>query len=164
MYLCGSSCLASSSSNLMWFKPSLAVLKTHCQICGLSVGTHRKWKCWRGELIWLRVSWCGCWKPLQLAARIQHGLLYPVSGVFQICRLWSNHIPLQLSVPCSMRYFLAFSVILMVPLWNSSALFMFCWDCGQQYWTQYFKGGCAITKLHACCRPCSNSLLHSLCS
>lgn len=31
-YLCGLSSLASSSSIRIWFKPSVAVLKTHCQI------------------------------------------------------------------------------------------------------------------------------------
>lgn len=74
----------------------------------------------------------------------QHRLFYPTLSVFQIHRLWSRHGSFKFNTLCSLRYFLASSVILTVSLWSSLALFTYSWDCGQQCWTQHFNSGCAI--------------------
>lgn len=147
-YLGVLSCLAASSSIQIWFKPSLAILTTHYQICGDWVGTHRRRKFCRWELMFLKASWDGCWKTHEAMRQPggQHGLFYPALSVFQIRRLWLSHSSFKFNILCSVRYFLAFSVIRMVSLWNSSALFIYCWDCGQQYWTHHFNSDCGVTK------------------
>lgn len=145
-HLCGLSCLASSSSIWIWFKPSLAILKTHYQIRGHCVGTCRS-KFYSQELIRLesKLAWL-LEDPAMRQPGVQYGLFYPTSSMVQIHRLWSSHRSFKFNMLCSLRYFLAFSIVLTVSLWNSSPLFMYCWDCRQQYWRQYFNSGCAVTE------------------
>lgn len=140
-------CLASSSSIWVWFKPSLAILQALYQICRHCVGMHK-----RRELAgrnWLAVSklvWVLLEDPAWGQPGAQHGLLYPALSMFQIHRLWWSPSSCNLHKLSSLRYSLAFSVILVVSLWNSSALFIDCWDCGQQYWIQHFNSDSAVRK------------------